>query len=302
VTELRTISYGGGVQSTALVILAATRHPGFEAAMGGQVVTAIMANVGDDSENPATIRYVREVMTPWAAERGVAIVEIDPAPFPSGEPRTLLKHLYAYGGCQLCGVTSDDECSDDCPSRTTNRSASKDLPIPIKVQPINAPVSRSCTDRFKVKPISAWLADKGATVADPATVALGISTDEIERATGRSGKYQRVVYPLLDLRMNRSDCASSIAAAGLPVPAKSACWFCPFHRTTQWAEIRRDDPPLFDKVVALEEHLLLQRRRRGMTDVYISSRGGPLSELSQAQDRLFDVDGPDGCDSGHCFT
>ncbi len=63
------ISYGGGVQSTALVILATQGRIG--------ATHAIMANVGDDSENPATLDYVRNIITPWAAERGRAGVGVE---------------------------------------------------------------------------------------------------------------------------------------------------------------------------------------------------------------------------------
>lgn len=38
---MRVISYGGGVQSTAMVIMAATHNPEFEAACGGPIDAAI---------------------------------------------------------------------------------------------------------------------------------------------------------------------------------------------------------------------------------------------------------------------
>ena len=47
---LRTVSYGGGVQSTALLVLAAQRQIDYS--------IFLFANVGDDSENPATLRYL----------------------------------------------------------------------------------------------------------------------------------------------------------------------------------------------------------------------------------------------------
>ena len=55
--KLTVISYGGGVQSTALVVLAATGRL-------GKVDAALFSNVGDDSEEPATLRYVRMVSDP----------------------------------------------------------------------------------------------------------------------------------------------------------------------------------------------------------------------------------------------
>jgi hypothetical protein len=66
---MRVISYGGGVQSTALCVLATQGKI-------GQIDAALFANVGDDSEHPATIAYVREVMIPWCAERGLPVHEL----------------------------------------------------------------------------------------------------------------------------------------------------------------------------------------------------------------------------------
>jgi len=34
-------------------------------------------------------------------------------------------------------------------------------------------------------------------------------------------------YPLMEWGLDREKCKQIIANAGLPVPVKSACWFCP---------------------------------------------------------------------------
>lgn len=52
-TALRAVSYGGGVQSTALLVLAARGEIDFP--------LFLHADVGHDSEAKGTIRYVREV-------------------------------------------------------------------------------------------------------------------------------------------------------------------------------------------------------------------------------------------------
>lgn len=54
--SLRSYNYGGGVQSTALLVLvAAGRLPGG---------VFLFANTGDDSEDPRTLEYVRTVAGP----------------------------------------------------------------------------------------------------------------------------------------------------------------------------------------------------------------------------------------------
>lgn len=90
-----------------------------------------------------------------------------------------------------------------------------------------APGTRSCTADFKIRVIGRWLKAHGASPTNPATIAIGISLDEIHRAnTRRHEPYENIVYPLLDLRIRRTDCPRIIRSAGLPVPPKSACWFC----------------------------------------------------------------------------
>ncbi len=74
--SLRCVSYGGGVQSTSLLVLAAQGRIDFD--------LFLMANVGEDSEHPATLKYVREVAIPYAEERGI---ELPHAAAPDGPVR-----------------------------------------------------------------------------------------------------------------------------------------------------------------------------------------------------------------------
>jgi hypothetical protein len=265
----RSISYGGGVQSTAMIVLA----------VAGQIAAdvALFCNVGDDSEHPATIRYVREIAIPWAAERGFVIHELA-RQFRTGETETLMGRLMKEG--------------------------SRSLPIPVRMPDTGAPGTRSCTHDFKIAVVGKWLKAHGATPDDPADVLIGISTDEIERLQNRKAKpYETPVYPLIDLGLDRAGCARVIRDAGLPVPPKSACFFCPFHRPATWAEQRRDEPELFWRSVELERTLNRRRDVLGKDHVYLTRFGRPLDEaISVAQDTLPGIGGPETCDSGYCWT
>ena len=141
--------------------------------------------------------------------------------------------------------------------------------------------------------------------AAQATVGVGISVDEIHRANARRAeKYERIVYPLLDLRLRRSDCPAIIRAAGLPVPPKSARWFCPLHQFGRWADLRRERPVLFGRACALEDLLNARRDELGKDHVYLSRYGTPLRTVVPGTQVLpfGDDDGDGGCDSGWCFT
>lgn len=273
-SDIRIISLGGGVQSSALIALAATRDPTFERVMGGPVVDAVWSNVGDDSENPDTGPWVRDVLTPWAAERGVTVHEVAKVRR-DGEVRTLLQHV---------------------------EQSKRSLPIPVRMSN-GAPGTRSCTVDYKLRVIEKWVKARGATPDAPAAVAIGFSIDELERAgSGKGMPCQDRRYPLLDLRMSRAACSAlNVRTWGQDAP-RSSCWFCPMHRPAVWAEMRRDQPDLFAASVDLERMLNRRRSELGKDDVYLSRFGKPLDEaVDEAQPALFGA--PDGdCDSGGCFT
>ncbi|NGO68014.1 phosphoadenosine phosphosulfate reductase [Streptomyces sp. SB3404] len=266
---MRSVSFGGGVQSTALLVLAAHGRIDFP--------LFLFANVGDDSENPATLRYVEEYARPFAAEHGIELVTLDRIKH-DGTVETLWKRL--------------------------TRKGSRSLPIPVRMSN-GAPGTRSCTADFKIKVIAKELKRRGATAEAPATIGIGISVDEIQRANNRRTEpHERIVYPLLDLGLRRIDCARVIREAGLPVPPKSSCWFCPFHRPETWHDQRRDEPELFERSCQLEDLLNERRDELGKDHVYLTRFGRPLREaISEGVDLLPMFDEADGlCDSGWCMT
>lgn len=266
---MRVISYGGGVQSTALIVLAAT----------GQIEpvdAAIFSNVGDDSEHPDTLDYVRQIMTPWAAKRGIPVHELKRT-LKDGTTQTLWQRMMDHTG-------------------TTLRE-----PIPVYGYS-GAPMSRSCTVDHKIKVLGKWIKKNAEDL--PVTVLIGISSDEHQRANkGKNEKWEIRTYPLLDLNLSRNDCAEIIKKAGLPVPPKSSCFYCPFHTLQTWAELKRDRPDLFDKAQALEDKLNERRAYRDKPPVYLTRKNGRLSlVVHEAGPTLFDEFNNGQCDEGACWT
>lgn len=274
-TGITAFSFGGGVQSVAALALQARGE------LGQHFDHWVFANVGDDSEKPATIQYVAEHAAPFAKQHGIDLQVVNKIGR-DGEVKTLYRQLI--------------------------RPESRSVGIPVRMAGSAAPGNRSCTGDFKIDVIGKWLKANGATAENPATVGIGISLDEIERAnTRRSLPYEQVVYPLLDLKLRRTDCFRIIRQAGLPIPPKSACWFCPLHSPGDWADMRRDEPELFDKAADLEDMLIRRREHLGKDPVYLTRYGASHGQrlrqvIPDGRDLLPFDDDNDGCESGWCMT
>lgn len=260
---MKVFSFGGGVQSTAALVLAARGEL--------EADVFLFADVGEDSENPDTVTYMRDVALPYAERHGIRFEVV--RHLYKGEPETLLQHIY--------------------------RPDRHGVPIPARLNG-GAPVKRLCTSDWKIIPINAWLMQQGP---GPHEISLGISLDEFQRMSSAiNPKYPTItrVYPLIDRRMNRADCHALIESEGLPVPPKSSCWFCPYHSMRAWADLRDKKPDLFAASVRLEQRLN-ERIAHTPNHVFLTDRGMPLDRAVGTAKQL-DLFGDDSCDSGYCFT
>jgi hypothetical protein len=75
-------------------------------------------------------------------------------------------------------------------------------------------------------------------------------------------------------------------------------------RPTEWHELRRTQPELFEHACALEDQLVERRTRLGKDPAYLTGLGRPLRQaIPEGVDLLPMFDEADGaCDSGYCFT
>jgi hypothetical protein len=273
--QLRAFSSGMGTQSVAALVLSAQGIIDYP--------THIFSNVGDDSEDPKTLRYLREIAMPYAEKHGIRIIEAKRV-MRDGTERTLLEDL-------------------ERDSRTIN--------IPVRMAN-GAPGNRNCTHVYKLKVIGKALKALGATKDVPAIVGIGFTIDEIRRmnTTRRGIAWEVPTYPLVGvgddtgLRLSRSDCERIISEAGLPQPGKSACWFCPMKKPSQWADQRRQEPLMFAQACDLEAQLIKRRESFGKDAAYFTRFGKPLAEAIPDDEVMFELGDLDDaeCDSGACFT
>jgi hypothetical protein len=61
-------------------------------------------------------------------------------------------------------------------------------------------------------------------------------------------------YPLLEWGYDRERCERIIAQAGLPVPMKSSCFFCPASKKAEVAWLQQNHPGLLERALEIERN------------------------------------------------
>lgn len=166
----------------------------------------------------------------------------------------------------------------------------------------------TCTHKFKIEPQNKWvrhwpLARAAWSYGLRIRRLIGFEAGEesrLKRADSRAhaGKTTReqelyeFQYPLMDWGMTREDCADEIIEMGLPVPPKSACYFCPnmkTHEIDSMTEEDRSRTMLIELVAGpynQKMHGLLRRPRKsdgrpGSVTQYILQNGLPFIPLTE---------------------
>jgi len=234
------ISYGGGIQSTALVVLAMRERWAIDEIVHVDLV---------DAESPRTREYV-DYFRRWLRDgygRDITVIE-----------RNMYQDML------------------DNPGFT---------PVPWRIADGSAMLSRQCTRRYKVAPLTRYVYDRypGERIG----LMLGISVDEYHRMRDSSAARIEHVYPLVDRRLTRWQCRDIIERAGLAVPWKSSCWFCPFRSVvSQWALVQRY-PDLAGMARVLEDRINAERRSRGKDEIVVLRTDGVEEQV-------------DFCEAGFC--
>lgn len=148
-------------------------------------------------------------------------------------------------------------------------------------------VNRSCTRDHKIVPIIrkvrelVGLTRKVAPKQPIVEQWIGISTDELQRLKDSREKFIHHRWPLIELRMSRSDCLRWMADRQYPTPQKSACIGCPFHSNAEWRQIQQD-PAAWADAVAADRSLRSSATYRAMTkgEMFLHRSCVPLDEAN----------------------
>lgn len=255
------LSLGAGVQSTALLVASALGLHGVP-----RIDVAIFADTQDE---PAYVYEHLARLEDWACERGVVVVERVTAGKLSQK---------VLGGVP---TTIEGDCFITIPAFVRGADGRA------------APLRRQCTREYKIDPIRrrvrAMLGyGPGERMAGKVMVRclLGISLDEAHRMKDSRDAWCENVYPLVDARLRREDCAQLIADAGLPVPEKSACVYCPYHSDRYWRALRARYPGEFARACVVDEairgsqvaygEVFLHRSLKPLREVCFDDRQGEL--------------------------
>jgi 3'-phosphoadenosine 5'-phosphosulfate sulfotransferase (PAPS reductase)/FAD synthetase len=244
------LSFGAGVQTTALLVLIAQERLERPDAI-------VFADTG--TEKQGTYDYLRDIAEPFATKHSLNITTLGA----DWRTRTYQGDLERY-------------CLDHHMLPGTWR--------------------RWCTSHYKIVPLSKFRRrELGASRDNPTETWIGISTDEKRRAVPSREPDEVKRYPLIaDFGYDRFMCEQVILGAGLPVPPKSGCWFCPFMNRTAWQVMKRKEPILFERALAME------RNAKG----YLPTFGSLEAVASQDEFPGFDdaIRAEAGCVTGACFV
>lgn len=138
---------------------------------------------------------------------------------------------------------------------------------------------KSCSIKYKQDAIHQWIAGVPAKGRRPELAGWRPALDcwdrgervvkligfdagaKDRRRKGKDGDdlYEHL-YLLRELGMDRVDCANEILAAGLPLPLKSACFFCSANKPAELLWLHHHHPDLFRRALILETNALPKLR------------------------------------------
>lgn len=151
---------------------------------------------------------------------------------------------------------------------------------------------RDCTDKFKIRTLQRYQ-------KAPCFVHLGIDAGEAKRAriSTRNGMENR--YLLIEHDIDREGCVKIIKDHGLPIPMKSGCYICPFQKRSQWIDLRKKHPCLFQRADNLEAANIEDRIANGKSGFTLLNSGKTLpATVDEKQRKLWQEDEYPPC---NCF-
>lgn len=142
-----------------------------------------------------------------------------------------------------------------------------------KTRVITAEVRR----RLGLEPGRAW---RGDPVVE---MWIGMSTDELERLKDHEQAAIQNRWPLIEARMNRTDCLIWMEQRQYPQPPKSSCVFCPLRDNAAWLRMKAEAMADYERACLFDE--AIRPGFAGMEgEAFVHRRAIPLRQIT-ADDR-----------------
>lgn len=129
---------------------------------------------------------------------------------------------------------------------------------------------RSCSDKWKIQPQDKFMNNYPPARAiweagKKITKALGYDAGETRRGEKmqENDKY-RFWFPLKEWGWYLEDCQAAFVRHGLPIPPKSACFYCPSSTKAEVIALAKNHPELFERAVAIERNAENLRTVKGL--------------------------------------
>jgi hypothetical protein len=220
------VSYGGGVDSTAMLIAL------YRAGIKPDIIT--FADVG--GEKPETITYVKK-MDEWLLSVG----------FPK------------ITWCRKIPLSSTGykDLEGNCLSNETLPSLAfgmKSCSIKWKHTPQDYALKGCKSGPMKCDPHSTWI-DSQKTSRKIVKL-IGYDNGKADLRRSKNLKHEDkdfiFVYPLQQLGWDRKKCIEAITEEGFAVPIKSACFFCPASKIWELYWLAAEHPDLMERALKME--------------------------------------------------
>ncbi len=280
------LSFGAGIQSTAIALLALARDPRLLDVTGGAVPSLyVFADTGDE---PAALYPHVEKMR--------ALIEASGAHFEIVKRTLRGKPTPTLGDHIIKSARGGESNMEQLPFFIRR----EDAPL-WEGGPLSGTrgiVPRRCTGKYKIDAIKRavrkyfGLPTRGGLRKgqEPVTGWLGISADETQRLMGKGAKWLDYLHPLWEMKWHRADCHNYLNRGhayldGEPVQAmRSACVYCPFHSVVEWRNVKAV-PADWKRALEIDEALEAGRKEHG----HIAGLDNPVFLTDQLR-RLRDID------------
>lgn len=141
---------------------------------------------------------------------------------------------------------------------------------------------KTCSDKYKRRPgdkyIHFWMAQR--PWIKKVTKVIGYDADEPHRVKDYADTEFDFWYPLVEWGWRRTDCIEAIKRHNLPIPHKSACFFCPASKKSEVRWLKDNHPNLFMRAIQME-------RRAALTTVKGLGRRWSWESLGRADNEQF---------------